>query len=32
VLAALLYQALMHGYAEYRERQAGEPLPELAQQ
>jgi lysophospholipase L1-like esterase len=29
VLAALLYQALMHGYAEYRERMAGEPLPEL---
>jgi len=29
ILATLLYQALMHGYAEYRARMVGEPLPEL---
>lgn len=27
VLATLLYQALMHGYAEFRQRVTGEPLP-----
>jgi lysophospholipase L1-like esterase len=30
VLASLLYQALMHGYAEYRKGMEGKPLPKLA--
>jgi lysophospholipase L1-like esterase len=29
VIAALLYRALMHEYAEYRRRNTGNPLPEL---
>jgi lysophospholipase L1-like esterase len=29
VIAALLYRALMHEYAEYRRRNTGKPLPEL---
>ena len=28
-IGSLLYGALMHGYAEYRRRNAGQPLPAL---
>jgi lysophospholipase L1-like esterase len=29
ILASMLYQALMHGYAEYRASKVGQPLPRL---